>query len=108
MSWGVETTSEFDDWFASLSESEQESVLSSITFLELEGPTLGRPRVDSVKESRHSNMKELRVRKSIRVLFAFNRRQRPVLLVGGNKAGQTKRWYRKAINQADDLFDERR
>lgn len=106
MSWEVETTAEFDTWFAELDAAIQDSVLAAIAALEKVGPTLGRPLVDSVAGSRHSNLKELRIRKTIRVLFAFNRGQRPVLLVGGDKAGQTKRWYVRAIRNADRLFDD--
>jgi hypothetical protein len=106
VSWEVETSTEFDAWFAALDKAIQDSVLAAIAGLEEVGPTLGRPLVDSVAGSRHSNMKELRVRKTIRILFAFNRRQRPVLLIGGDKAGQTKRWYVRAIRDADRLFDD--
>lgn len=106
MSWEVETTTEFDTWFAGLDETIQDSILAAIAALEEVGPTLGRPLVDSVAGSRHSNLKELRVRKTIRILFAFNRRQRPLLLIGGDKAGQTKRWYVRAIRDADRLFDD--
>ncbi len=106
MSWEVETTAEFDAWFAGLDAPVQDSVLAAIAALEEVGPTLGRPLVDSVAGSRHSNLKELRVRKTVRILFAFNRRQRPVLLIGGDKAGRTKRWYARAIHDADRLFDD--
>jgi len=51
------------------------------------GPALGRPLVDSVKGSRHKNMKELRPgstgRTEVRVLFAFDPKRRAILLVGG-------------------------
>jgi hypothetical protein len=104
MSWEVETTDEFDEWFATLSEKEEDQVVAAITALEIDGPNLGRPLVDSIKESRHSNMKELRKR-SFRILFAFDPNRTAVLLVGGDKQGQWNRWYKKAIKLADDLFD---
>lgn len=50
-------------------------------------------------------MKELRVG-TIRILFAFDPERTAVLLIGGNKRDQWKRWYRKAIPAADDLFDQ--
>jgi len=55
------------------------------------GPNLGRPYVDSVKRSRHENMKELRGRQA-------------VLLIGGNKTGD-KRFYTRMIPIADMLYD---
>lgn len=104
MSWDVETTSEFDEWFATLSGQEEEQVVSAIAVLEVEGPNLGRPLVDTVKASRRPNMKELR-RRSFRILFAFDPERVAVLLIGGNKEGQWNRWYKRAIKQADRLFD---
>jgi hypothetical protein len=53
-------------------------------------------------------MKELRVQskgRPFRILFAFDPHQRALLLVGGNKA-RDKRFYDRAIAQADHLFDE--
>jgi hypothetical protein len=54
-----------------LSVEEQESIEAAVELLEQRGPGLGRPLVDTVKGSRHANMKELRVA-MIRVLFAFD------------------------------------
>lgn len=66
--------------------------------------------MDSVVGSRHSNMKELRPgstgRSAIRVLFAFDPKRKAVLLVGGDKSGDWKGWYKKNIPIADDRFDE--
>ena len=70
------------------------------------GPSLGRPIVDRIKGSRHHNMKELRsVGGHIRVLFVFDPDRRAILLIGGEKAGRWKDWYRKSIPIADDLYD---
>lgn len=81
-------------------------LVSAITALEIEGPNLGRPLVDTVKGSKHPNMKELR-RRSFRILFAFDPDRVAVLLVGGDKEGQWNRWYKRTIKLADRLFDER-
>ncbi|MBI1758828.1 MAG: type II toxin-antitoxin system RelE/ParE family toxin [Actinobacteria bacterium] len=73
-------------------------------------PTLGRPLADTVKGSRHHNMKELRPGSSgsseIRVLFAFVPVRQAILLIAGDKAGNWQQWYRQAIPAADDRFDE--
>ena len=106
MSWKVETTVEFDEWFATLNEREEDQVVSAIQALKIEGPNLGRPLVDTVKESKHANMKELR-RRSFRVLFVFDPERVAVLLMGGDKQGEWSRWYRKAIPLADRLLDLR-
>jgi hypothetical protein len=83
-------------------------IWARVELLEAEGPALGRPTVDTIKGSRHLNMKELRVSKggAIRILFAFDPQRRAVLLLGGDKAGQWEAWYSEAIPVADDLFDQ--
>ncbi len=42
MSWEVEYTDEFEEWWNTLSEGEQESINASIQLLEALGPTLRR------------------------------------------------------------------
>jgi hypothetical protein len=78
--------------------------------LRSEGPTLGRPLVDSIKGSRHANMKELRPgstgRTEIRVLFAFDLERKAILLVGGDKSDDWKGWYDANIPIADKRLDE--
>jgi hypothetical protein len=66
--------------------------------------------VDTIKGSRHANMKELRPgstgRTEIRVLFAFDRERMAFLLVGGDKSDNWTTWYELNIPIADDRFDE--
>ncbi len=69
------------------------------------GPTLGRPLVDTLVGSKLSNLKELRPRPtSIRVLFVFDPWRSAILLVAGDKAGQWRSWYERAIPQAEQLY----
>lgn len=58
--WVVEYTDQFDDWYQTLTEEEQDMVVARVELLEFAGPRLGRPVVDSIHKSRHPNMKELR------------------------------------------------
>jgi hypothetical protein len=60
VSWSVLFHPAFDSEFQALSEAVQDELLAHAKLLELLGPTLGRPRVDTLKGSRHANMKELR------------------------------------------------
>jgi hypothetical protein len=101
-------TDEFGTWFETLEEDQQDAVIARVELLETEGPSLGRPTVDTIVGARHPNMKELRVSKggAIRILFAFDPRRQAVLLIGGDKTGQWSAWYDKAIPIADDLFDQ--
>lgn len=97
-------------WLASLDDGSREQVVAAIELLEDRGPQLGRPVVDTVKASRHKNMKELRPgssgRSELRVLFAFDPERSAILLIAGDKAGDWKRWYERNIPLADDLFDD--
>jgi len=61
--------------------------------------------VDTLKGSKHANMKELRFDAAAgvwRVAFAFGPRRQAILLVGGDKAGVSeKRFYKQLIAKAD-------
>lgn len=108
MPWEVEYTDEFEAWWDALDEGEQSAVNVSVILLQECGPLLGRPHADTVKGSRHPNMKELRIQyagKPYRVLFAFDPRRTGLLLLGGDKTGNA-RWYEENIPIADRLFDE--
>ena len=109
MSWTVRLADEFEPEFAELSESVQDELLAQAGVLEQFGPDLGRPRVDTLKGSRHSNTKELRFDADggvWRVAFAFDPRRQAVLLVAGDKSGVSqKRFYRTLVRTADTRFD---
>ena len=63
-----------------------------------------RPHAKSIDGSRHSNMKELRARQALRVFFAFDPKRRAILLIGGDKRGDS-RFYRRMIPWADEFYD---
>lgn len=108
MSWEVEYTDEFGDWWNSLSEAEQDSVATQVLLLEQLGPHLGFPQSSGITGSKHSHMRELRVQhqgEPYRILYAFDPRRMALLLVGGKKTGDD-RWYDTFIPLADKLYDE--
>ncbi|HXU20663.1 MAG TPA: type II toxin-antitoxin system RelE/ParE family toxin [Verrucomicrobiae bacterium] len=108
MEWLVEYTDEFGAWWDGLTDMEQRSVDSSVGLLRKSGPALGRPHADTVKGSRHANMKELRIQhggRPYRVLYAFDPRRCAILLLGGEKTGKA-RWYREFVPKADAIYDE--
>jgi len=105
--WQVEFTDQFERWWDQLSMEEQAAIDVTVEVLQERGPGLGRPFVDTVKGSRHANMKELRPRGGfIRILFAFDPRRMAILLVGGDKRDRWSSWYEQMIPVADRLFDE--
>lgn len=105
--WEVEFTDQFEQWWLTLTQDQQEALDDRVMLLAETGPGLKRPVVGDIKTSRHPNMKELRASQggALRVLFAFDPRRHAILLIGGDKSGQWKQWYRTAIPEADDLYD---
>ena len=65
--------------------------------------------MDTPKDSKHANMKELRFNcedGKWRIAFAFDPKRQAVLLVAGDKAGANqKRFYEQLIKAADERFD---
>jgi hypothetical protein len=66
-------------------------------------------RADTLNDSRHANMKELRFSAAggeWRVAFAFDPKRKAILLVAGDKSGGgLKRFYHEVIRKADERFD---
>jgi hypothetical protein len=110
MSWDIEATDEFVAFFRALSDDQGDALEQRIDLLEQEGPRLRRPIVGEIKGSDNDpRMKELRCDAGghhLRVLFVFDPRRTAILLVGGSKTGEWKEWYRRAIPQADKLYEE--
>jgi hypothetical protein len=108
MKWDVEYTNEFESWWKTLTQSEQEDVISIVTLLEKKGPQLPFPFSSSIESSKHSHMRELRVQSQsnpIRILYAFDPRRVAILLICGNKKGDN-RWYKVYVPMADKLYEE--
>jgi hypothetical protein len=87
-----------------LGDDDYDSIMARIELLEQHGPGLGRPVVDSIRGSRHANMKELRAG-SMRALFAFDPLRQTIVLVGGDKRDDWTGWYERNIPLADDMLD---
>ena len=108
MSWEVEYTDQFGDWWKTLNDKERDRIAMLVKLLEARGPNLGFPYSSSIKSSRHGNMRELRTKHKgdpIRIIYAFDPHRVALLLIGGNKRGDD-RWYKQTIPIADDLYDE--
>jgi hypothetical protein len=108
MTWEVEYTDEFEEWWKSLDEDEQESITASVGLLEARGPQLGFPHSSGVESSKHAHMRELRTQhqgRPLRTLYAFDPRRTAILLIGGDKTGDND-WYDEYVPIADRLYDE--
>ena len=105
MAWEIEVTPQAEQWLQSLGTEDRQHVAEALDRLADVGPALGTPLVKSIKSSRHHDMKELRYG-NYRALFAFDPRQRAVVLVGGDKTGDWRGWYERNIPVADRLYDQ--
>lgn len=105
--WPIKTTDTFDRWFTLLNDTDRASVLAAMLVLRERGPGLPRPYADTLKGSRYSNMKELRIQSRgdpIRAFFAFDPARTGIVLCAGNKVGSEKRFYEEMLPVADREF----
>ncbi len=88
MSWEVEYTDVFGNWWDGLR------------------PALPFPHSSAVHRSAYSRMRELRIQhagRPYRMLYAFDPRRVAIVLVGGDKTGNH-RWYEEFVPRADQLY----
>jgi hypothetical protein len=107
--WEIRWTHEFAQWIISdeVDAAAREDIRTGLLVLREMGPGLGRPWADTLRGSKHANMKELRIQSNgrpFRVFYAFDPKRRAVFLIGGNKQGD-KRFYKVLLPLADKLFD---
>lgn len=106
--WEVRLDDAFEVEFLAFEREVQTELLAVAKLLADYGPQLGRPHVDTLKGSRHANMKELRFGASDgewRAAFAFDPERKAILLVAGDKSGGSqKRFYKQLIAKADLRF----
>lgn len=103
-------------WLDQLDTDSVASVFAALEVLQEQGPSLGRPLVDTLKGTKVSNLKELRPASSgsseIRILFAFDPSRKAIMLLGGDKSkgksGRTKwsGWYKHAIPEAEAIWQD--
>ncbi|MFW1942695.1 type II toxin-antitoxin system RelE/ParE family toxin [Acinetobacter guillouiae] len=108
MSWEIEYTDEFEQWWETLSIEEQISIAASVELLESFGTNLKFPHSSGINGSKHDHMRELRTQhqgRPYRTLYAFDPRRTAILLLAGDKTGDD-RWYDVNVPIADKLYDE--
>ncbi|GAA3723819.1 type II toxin-antitoxin system RelE/ParE family toxin [Plantactinospora mayteni] len=102
--WEIYVVDEVRDWIDDLDEGTHARVVQAIDMLAENGPGLGRPLVDTIRDSSIANLKELRPG-TARILFAFDPWRCSILLVAGDKAGRWNEWYRVAIPLAEQRYE---
>jgi hypothetical protein len=107
MSWNVEHTDEFGEWYGSLTETQQDDITTVGLLLMDQGPHLPFPYSSGINGSKHQHMRELRVQsggRPLRIFYAFDPRRSAILLIGGDKTGDD-RFYQRMVPIADALYD---
>jgi hypothetical protein len=107
--WAIEFHAEFVPEYLELSYDVQVELRAVLKVLEDLGPLLGRPRVDTLKGSKHKNMKEIRFEAEggvWRFAFAFDPLRQAIVLCGGDKSGVSEsRFYQRLIEKAEARYD---
>lgn len=108
MEWEVRFDTVFAAEAASFPKAVQLEIAALGGLLRRFGPQLRRPHCDTLKGSKHANMKELRLsvpEGEWRIAFAFDPERQAILLVGGAKSGVSqKQFYKDLIRLADARF----
>ncbi len=109
--WEVIFHDEFLPEFKAFNLDVRRELAAAAKAIELAGPKTGRPHVDTLKGSKHENMKELRFKANNgaeiwRAAFAFDPQRKAYMLVAGDKQGQdADTFYKSLIKTADKRFD---
>ncbi len=104
--WVVILRDEFSEWLDGLSENEQDRILSALKVLEQYGPNLSRPKADTIKGSKLTNLKELCIpygKDEIRAFYVFDPKRQAIVLCAGYKHNG-KTFYKKMIPKAEKLY----
>jgi len=83
VNWEAEYTNEFELWWQTLRENQQNDIVSVIRILKEKGTQLSFPYSSDVKGSKNSHLRELRIQsggKPIRIFYAFDSRRVAILL----------------------------
>jgi hypothetical protein len=109
--WKVVFYEDFLPEFKAFDPDVRRELVAAAKAIELAGPKTGRPHVDTLKGSKHDNMKELRFKANNgsevwRAAFAFDPQRKAYVLVAGDKQGQDETaFYKSLIKTADKRFD---
>jgi hypothetical protein len=110
MMWEVKLHEAFEAEFQTFELSVQDALLVVAKLRAEIRKQLGRPHADTLKGSRHANMKELRFEAADgewRAAFAFDPARNAIVLVAGDKSGGSqKRFYKSLIAKADLRFSD--
>lgn len=103
--WRVILLPEVTLWLDELNDDDYEHTVDALKLLRENGPALGRPRVDRIRNSQLHNLKELRPPSStMRLLFIFDPMRDAIVLCAGDKTGKWNSWYDENIVIAEERY----
>lgn len=94
MAWEVRLHKALEAELLAFEQDVRRESLAIAKLLAAYGPQLGRAHADTLKDSKHANMKELRFEAldgEWRAAFAFDPERKAILLVAGDKSGGSQR-----------------
>ena len=108
--WEIESSEEYDKWFATLDEESKIAVLERVLLLQDQGPNLSRPYADVLHGSKkYKNIKELRNHTKehiLRVAYYFDPIRKAFLLTGGDKKGKNQaEFYKDLIAKSETIIE---
>lgn len=102
-------TDEFRAWYNGLTEKQQDQVIAHVDMLAEQGVALPFP-YSSAIEGAQIALRELRIQAGghpLRVFYVFDPARQAVLLVAGDKTGQSdKRFYAAMVPAAERIYTE--
>ena len=108
MPWQVEYTDQFKEWWATLSDEQQEDLAATVELLMERGPALPYPHSSGIVTSWHSHMRELGTPSGgdpLRTFYAFDPKRVSMPFIGGIVTGND-RFYEEYVPIADALYDD--
>lgn len=109
MSVEVIGSDEFLDWYVRLEDRHRERVQQSVDLLEQTGVTLSHPHSSAILGSKIP-LRELRIQShghAIRVFYVFDPTRSAILLIGGDKTGESNaRFYAAYVPIAERIYAE--
>ena len=108
MDWESILHPDFEAELVAFSSAVQTEIAAASRLLRSHGPFLGRPRVDTLKGSTISNLKEFRFfvgREPWRLAFVFDPSRQAIFLVAGSKSGMSSAlFYTRLIKLAEKRY----
>jgi hypothetical protein len=97
---------EFAEWWGTLDAERRTKVDGAIARIAGGGSTMGGSFICTIRKTSLHKLKEARVDRGVRLLFARDTNQKLVMLVGGDKTGEWNGWYDRNVRDAETRYEK--